>query len=133
MDVVNSLPKDKNDKIETCKDLADLFIQQLTLKSIGYDEIRLVFDRYISDLLKFKTRQGRTKCIQSIHYKINDSTVIKDITLKELLANIDTKKELTEYLAKKIISYSKSVARRIMVTYDTKTEGNTYSRNTSST
>ena len=126
MAVVNSLPKDKNDKIETCKDLADLFIQQLTLKSIGHDEIRLAFDRYISDSLKFKTRQGRTKSIQSIHYKINDSTVIKDITLKELLANIDTKKELTEYLAKKIISYSKSVARRIMVTYDTKTEGNTY-------
>ena len=94
--------------------------------SIGYDEIRLVFDRYISDSLKFKTRQGRTKPIQSIHYNINDSTVIKDITLKELLANIDTKKELTEYLAEKIISYSKSVARRIMVTYDTKTEGNTY-------
>ena len=67
MAVVNSLPKDKNDKIETCKDLADLFIQQLTLKSIGYDEIRLVFDRYISDSLKFKTRQGRTKSIQSIH------------------------------------------------------------------
>ena len=49
-----------------------------------YTEVRLVFDRYISDSFKIRTRRKRTSR-KGICYKILDSTNISSISLKSLL------------------------------------------------
>ena len=95
---VNALPKDSKDSvsaISTCDHLAELFIAQLGYKCSDYNEVRLVFDRYIQNSLKSKTRNERSKGKMSTHYRINDQTVITNISLKELLSDIRTKSELT--------------------------------------
>ena len=130
MAIVAALPKDKDSafQVKTCKDLAELFILQLTSKCSGYDEVRLVFDRYVAESLKWKTREGRNKGIKSTQYRIKDSTIIQDIKLKVLLSDINTKRDLPIYLAEKAIAYSKfpsSDIKKFMVTYDTTTRGNT--------
>ena len=130
MAIVNALPKEKNTDfpIKTCHDLAELFIRQLLSKCHGYDEVRLVFDRYTANSLKWMTREGRKKGIKSVQYRITDSSVIKDVKLKELLSDVETKKELTIYLAEKTLAYSKSPSaalKRFMVTFETTTRSNT--------
>ena len=130
MAVVNALPEDSKDTvsvIRTCDDLAELFIAQLGSICSEYNEVRLMFDRYIHNSLKSKTRDERSKGKTSTHYRINDQTVIKNILLKELLSNIRTKSELTSYLAGKVLAHSKSHSNRFkmfMVTYQTYTLGN---------
>ena len=58
MAVVNSISK--TEKIKTCQDLANVFIQMICNMSNQYDEVRLVFDRYISTSLKEQMRtRGR--------------------------------------------------------------------------
>ena len=125
MAIVNGLPKDKNPPfpIITCKDLAELFLCQLRSKCDGYDEVRLVFDRYVSDSLKWLTREGRNKGVKSTQYRINDSTIIKGVKLKDLLSDINTKSDLTSYLAEKCLS--QWIDTNFMVTFQTTTRGNT--------
>ena len=122
MALVNTLPKEYYGQLRTCADLAELFIKQLMSKCFGYDEVRLVFDRYIAESLKSKTREGRGKCITSTQYRINDNTVIKDIKLKELLSDIRTKSDLTAYLSEKVLNSNRF--SNLMVTYHTHTIGN---------
>ena len=105
MALVNSMSK--NDNIRTCSDFANLFCERLINISIDYNEVRLIFDRYISSSLKEQMRNKRTKG-KSVYYHINDSTVIKNISLKDLLSNIKTKAELAQYLAIKALDHSKS-------------------------
>ena len=50
--------------LQTCKDFADRFIQKLHSSTLGYQEVRLVFDRYIAKSLKSRTRDKRTAGIQ---------------------------------------------------------------------
>ena len=65
--------------------------------SKGFGEIRLVFDRYISQSLKSRTRKKRTSG-NEVKYKISDGGDIGNSSLKQLLAHIETKKDLTTYL-----------------------------------
>ena len=65
--------------------------------SKGFGEIRLVFDRYISQSLKSRTREKRTSG-NEVKYKISDGGDIGNSSLKQLLAHIETKKDLTTYL-----------------------------------
>ena len=58
----------------------------------NYGEVRLVFDRYISDSLKACTRRKRTSA-KEICYKILDSTNIPSISFKSLLLHFHTKQE----------------------------------------
>ena len=87
MAIVNALPKDKDLQFEvkTCKDLAELFVLQVVSRCSGYDDVRLIFDRYVSDALKSKTREGRNKGIKSTQYRINDAAVIKNIKLRVVI------------------------------------------------
>ena len=66
----------------------------------NYTEVRLVFDRFISDSLKARTTRKRTSG-REVRYKMSDYTNISLISLKSLLSHIDTKQDLTVYLAKK--------------------------------
>ena len=77
--VVNALLKGLKDSISVvriCDDLAELFTAQLGSKCSDYNEVRLVFDRYIHNSLKCDTRNERSKGKTSTHYRINDQTKI---------------------------------------------------------
>ena len=129
MAIVNALPKEKDPEfvVNTCKDLSELFIRHLVSKCHGYDEVRLVFDRYVKESLKWMTREGRNKGVKSTQYRIQDSTIIKDVKLKDLLSDVNTKKDLTIYLSEKSITYSRSPSSELdkfMVTFETSTRGN---------
>ena len=124
MELVNSIKK--TSEIETCADFANAFLRLLINKSQGFDEIHLIFDRYLEVSLKKKMRSKRTrdKCM---YYHVTDSTLIKYISLKDFLSDIRTKSELCEYLSKKVLNHSESSENKLrdfFVTYGTETLGN---------
>ena len=59
MALVNSVSK--TDQMKTCDDFAQAFIERVSTISANYDEVRLVFDKYIDSSLKDKMRHKRTK------------------------------------------------------------------------
>ena len=125
MGLVNALNKTLD--IETCSDLANTFIKMLVTKGEGFDEIRLVFDRYLEISLKSKMRNKRTQGTSIIYYHVTDSTFIKFISLKELLSDVRTKGELCDYLSQKVLQYSRSTENKLrdfVVTYGTQTNRN---------
>ncbi|XP_057308922.1 uncharacterized protein LOC130647177 [Hydractinia symbiolongicarpus] len=121
MAVVNQTPK--TPAVKTCKDFASAFTERVLQISRGCDEIRLVFDRYIENSLKARTRKHRTSG-NEVRYKVSDNTNISSISLKQFLSHIDTKQALTIYLAKKVMEALSSLHIRYIVTYDTKMESN---------
>jgi len=125
MALVNSVSK--TDQMKTCDDFAQAFIERMSTISANYDEVTVVFDKYIDSSLKNGMRQKRTKG-KSTYYRVTDSTIIQNITLKNFLPNIKTKAELTEYLAMKCLGYSKSPVskmKKFLVTSGRETKGNT--------
>ena len=125
MELVNSITKTCG--IETCSDLSKTFVNLLISQSNSFDEVHLVCDVYQEVSLKSQMRKKRTKGLSATYYHITDSTLIKYITLKELLSDVRTKGELCEYFAEKALKYSKSVHNKLgnfMVTFGNKTCGN---------
>jgi hypothetical protein len=114
----------KTDQIKTCNDFAQVFLDQLSKMADNYDEVRLVFDRYLDTSLKEQMRRKRTRG-KSTYYHVKDTTLIQNISLKDFLSNIKTKAELTTYLAAKSTDHSKSPRNQMMVTSGTQTKGNT--------
>ena len=124
MAVVNSVTK--TEQMKTCQNFADVFLQIICNMAAQYDEVRLVFYRYIKASLKEQMRTKRTKG-KSTYYHVKDNTLIQNISLKDFLSDIRTKRELTEYLADKVLHHSKSSNNRLkklMVTSGTQTKGN---------
>ena len=123
MALVNAIPK--TERIKTCKDFAQAFLDQLSNMADEYDEVRLVFDRYINTSLKEQMRRKRTKG-KSTYYHVKDTTLIQNISLKDFLSNIKTKAELTAYLAAKTTDHSKGPTNKLekcIVTSGTETKG----------
>ncbi|KAG1655742.1 hypothetical protein GQR58_024329 [Nymphon striatum] len=85
--------------------------------SASYDELRIVFDQYISGTLKETTREKRSLKLAHVHYHVNDDTEIKSI--KSFLAHIDTKAELTTYLSHNIISHYRGHIQKVLVMHHT--------------
>lgn len=124
MAVVNSVIK--TEQMKTCQDFADSFLAIICNIAANYDEVRLVFDRYMKTSLKEQMRTKRTKG-NSTFYHVKDTTLIQNISLKDFLSDIRTKAELTEYLANKVVCHSRSSNNRLkkfMVTSGTYTKGN---------
>ena len=121
MELVN--PITKTCGIETCSDLSKTFVNLLISQSNNFDEVHLVCDIYQEVSLKSLMRKKRTKGLSATYYHITDSTLIKYITLKELLSDVRTKGELCEYFAEKALKSSKSVHKlgNFMVTFGNKT------------
>ncbi len=113
MAVVNSVTK--TEEMKTCQDFSGAFIQIVCNMAAQYDEVRLVFDRYIKTSLKEQMRTKRTKG-KSTYYHVKDNTLIQNISLKDFLSDIRTKDELTKYLAGKIVHHSKSCSNRLKKT-----------------
>ncbi|KAK6182328.1 hypothetical protein SNE40_010039 [Patella caerulea] len=124
MAVVNSVTK--TDQMKTCQDFADSFLAIVCNIATNNDEVRLVFDRYMKTSLKEQMMTKRTKG-KSTYYHVKDTTLIKNISLKEFLSNIRIKAELTEFLADKVERHSRSSNNRMkkfIVTSGTQNKGN---------
>ena len=65
--------------------------------SNGYDETRLIFDHYIENSLKSKTRTSRaaSNTAENACYDVHDDMSIKTISLRELFSSSTTKSNLT--------------------------------------
>lgn len=106
----------KQDEIKTCSDLAASFISLLDKKSRKYNCVHVVFDQYNKEsTLKHATRERRKgNHSDNRKYVCLDSTPIRG-SLSSFLSNHQTKASLTEYLASKLLAYSKRVGKRLVV------------------
>ena len=121
MGLVNKMKKTA--AIKTCKDFADAFVQRILLESRTFQQINLIFDRYMTTSLKAKTRDKRTKGI-STRYKIADDTNIENVSLKSLLSHVETKQELTAYLSRKVTVACRENQKRYVIVYENTCETN---------
>jgi len=116
MALVNKLQITRETK--TCLDLKNQFVSLLRRECDGFPDVRLVFDRYMAGSLKERTREKRTDG-KAVRYKIQDSTSIAGIKLKQLLSHIETKSELTKYLAEHSMQSLTAAGKAFVVVYDT--------------
>ena len=101
MAIVNKIDI-KSESIENCAEFASIFCKRVKNKASKFDEVRIIFDRHDVKSVKANTRAGRIKGIAPVHYKVIDSTRIRHLETKKILAYIETKRELTRYLAEKL-------------------------------
>ena len=73
----------KSDAIRTCKEFAKVFVTRVLHAAESYNEVRLIFDRYIASSLKGQTRDKRTGSVVT-RFKISDHTLIDNVSLKTL-------------------------------------------------
>ena len=83
-----------------------------------HNEVHLLFDRYIQSSLKARTRRHRTSG-KEVRYKVCDETKLTHTNLKQFLSHIETKQELTIYLASKAIDQLSVGEKQFAVTYNT--------------
>ncbi|KAK5912068.1 hypothetical protein CesoFtcFv8_001978 [Champsocephalus esox] len=108
--------------VVTVKDLSGCFNERLMSLTRDYDEIILVFDTYRTDSLKSATRDKRRQG-KAIQYQVRDDANIKHIPLSRFLSHDQTKADLTDYLAAKILEYNRGSSKVII----TSASGNTRS------
>ena len=90
-------------------EFASAYVEKVEKEAQGFDEVRVIFDRYIEESLKSGTRTGRTGG-ETVRYKISDDTVIEHLTIKQFLSDIKTKQDLTKYLRMKLYDVFQNVA-----------------------
>ena len=91
----------KKSKIKACADFVEVFVERILDESLEYDEVRVVFHRYVKKSLKTQTRISRTKSYSTV-YRVMDETKIDDLETNTLLSSIETKNDLTKYLSNKL-------------------------------
>ena len=121
--ITNKININKSLNIKLCKDHEDIYVDKMLFEATGFNEIHVIFDRYISTSLKAKTRDFRNSGIQ-VRYKVEDDTVISNLSTGQFLSHIGTKHELTIYLSKKLISAFTHAKLKFTVVYDTVCESN---------
>ena len=73
-----------------------------------YDELGILFDGYdIPKSLKSVTRHLRLGDSYPVAYHSTDTTNISNVPLKKLLSHTATKDELTTFLSKELLKFSK--------------------------
>ena len=83
-------------------------------------EVWVIFDRYdVQHSLKQSTRNRRLGSQTAVAYHITDSTNIAKIYLKKLLSHEDRKKELTGYLADKMLQLAHALGQSVGVAWGT--------------
>ena len=107
----------KSKDMATCKDLAEAFTSKVFAKYGKYDEIYMIFDSYVKNSIKAITREKRLHGIELIQFKIMDSTVITNVTMKKLLSHPDTKDELSAYISEKVFHHAGERNVNLVVTW----------------
>ena len=80
----------KKNTMQTLSDLQDAFNERIQSMVSGYDEVRVVFDRYMDQSLKNKTRQKRAAT--SVEYEIHPDMNLT-MSIKDLLSASSTQKK----------------------------------------
>ena len=99
MAIINSISIENLKNTKTCEDFANAFTIQVIVESQGFPEVRVIFDIYLWISLKFKTKNERTNMTQ-IQYKVDHSTIITHLKMFDFDSHIQTKQNLTVFLAK---------------------------------
>ena len=107
--------------MQTLLDLQEAFNERIQNLVSGYDEVRVVFDQYMDQSLKNKTRQKRTAT--SVEYEIHSDLKLT-MSIKDLLSASSTKKKLTFMLGEGLRKYFSSDSSILLfVLYDTFIKG----------
>ena len=94
------------------------FKNPLLQKASHFDDIRLVYGRYLNSSFEEQYCEKRTSGRQ-IKYIIRDSTPLESITLEDFLSHIETKSDLTTYLAEYCVKELKKTDKKFVVVYQT--------------
>ena len=87
----------------------------------SFNEGRIIFDRYLDQSLKNKTRQKRA--VISTEYEVHPEIKLS-LSLKELLSSSKTKSSLTAYIAESLLAHFHNCATSsVIVAYDTNING----------
>ena len=114
----------KTTTILTLSDLQNAFNKRIKEMMTGYDEGRVVFDRYMEQSLKNKTREKRATT--SVEYEIHPRMKLT-MSIKNLLSASSTKKKLTCLLGQGLLEYfSTDVLLTLFVVYDTSIKGHNF-------
>lgn len=111
----------KTPTMRTLADLRETFVRRIENMLHGFNEGRIIFDRYLDQSLKNKTRQKRA--VTSTEFEIHPEMKLS-MSLKELLSSSKTKSSLTAYLAQGLLEhFQNSATCSLIVAYDTKIKG----------
>ena len=92
----------KTPAMQKMSDLQNAFNRRIEGMMASYDEGRVVFDRYMEESLKNKTRKKRATT--SVEYEIHPEMKLT-MSIKELLSSSSTKKKLTCLLGQGLLDY----------------------------
>ena len=101
------------------QDFAEAFIKKILRIGKDFAEIHVIFDRYIQNSLKSRTRHHRTSG-KEVRYRVKNETSIANTSLKQFLSHADTKQDLTIFLSHKVVERFISLGINFVVTFDTK-------------
>ena len=111
----------KTPTMRTLADLRGTFVRRIENMLNGFNEGRIVFDHYLGQSLKNKTRQNWA--VTSTEFEIHPEMKLS-MALKELLSSSKTKSKLTAYLAQCLLEhFQNSATCSVIEAYDTKIKG----------
>lgn len=103
-------------------DLSELFVKIVHQLGSSFYEVHLVMDRYLDKSLKNQTRAKRATKQANRQFVISSNTNIQNVTMKDLLSNSNTKRDLIAFLCHQVLQ--KNSHKRFCVTYGNETHGN---------
>ena len=119
MAVLHSMKKTPT--MRKLSDLQEAFIKRIEWMIVDYNEGRVVFDRYLDNSLKNKTRQKRA--VTSTEFEIHPEMNLT-MSIKEILSTSRTKSSLTSMFAQGLQEhFSRNSTFKLVVVYDTKIKG----------
>ena len=97
----------KSSQIKKMKGFRETFLKKIGKRTEEYNEVNVIFDEYIENSLKYKTRATRVTCkaAAEVHYRINDNMSLASIILKNFPSSTKTKQSLTAYLADDLLKH----------------------------
>ena len=106
--------------------LKETFLKKIGKMSNSYDEVRIIFDHYLEESLKSKTRANRatSEAASKANYYVHDQMSIKTISLKELFSSSRTKNGLTKLLSEALLKHYEGSCKKYVVSYFTYTKVN---------
>ena len=104
MEIVQNLMKSPD--VKTFSDLmAMVFCKEINERVFQSDIAVIAFDTYHQQSLKWATRSIRLGDKTPFQFAVNDTANIEDVTLKDILSHVMTKRELTTYFTEKLCVY----------------------------
>ena len=109
----------KSPGMTSIRHLKDAFVKKVMNMSRRYAEVRVLFDHYLEDSLKSKTRADRATSLAAskASYDVHDLMCIKTLSLKELLSSSHTKNGLTKLLSEALLKHNEGSSRKFFVSY----------------